>query len=58
MKELKEYKLRGIEYLQDLYIKNISKVLKKALNKEQLKTEIKGRPKSIYSIRRKKYRLR
>ena len=46
-------KLEESKEEQDLYIKNISKVLKKALNKEQLKTEIKGRPKSIYSIRRK-----
>ena len=32
---------------------DISKVLTKALNKEKLKYEIKGRPKSIFSIRRK-----
>ena len=38
---------------QDLYIREISTVLKKALNKEQIKTVIKGRPKSIFSIRRK-----
>ena len=38
---------------QDLYIKDINKILKKALNKEKLKYEIKGRPKSIFSIRRK-----
>lgn len=38
---------------QDLYIKDISKVLTKALNKEKIKYVIKGRPKSIFSIRRK-----
>ena len=38
---------------QDLYIKDISKVLTKALNKEKIKYAIKGRPKSIFSIRRK-----
>jgi len=38
---------------QDLYIKDISAVLTKALNEEKIKYEIKGRPKSIFSIRRK-----
>jgi guanosine-3',5'-bis(diphosphate) 3'-pyrophosphohydrolase len=38
---------------QDLYIYDISTVLTKALNKEKIKYEIKGRPKSIFSIRRK-----
>ena len=38
---------------QDLYIKDISKVFTKALNKEKIKYVIKGRPKSIFSIRRK-----
>tara|TARA_B110000037_G_scaffold49451_1_gene60727 strand:- start:25577 stop:27793 length:2217 start_codon:yes stop_codon:yes gene_type:complete len=38
---------------QDLYINDISTVLTKALNKEKIKYEIKGRPKSIFSIRRK-----
>jgi len=46
-------KLEESKEEQDLYIKEISKVLKKALNKEQIKTVIKGRPKSIFSIRRK-----
>ena len=46
-------KLKESKEEQDLYIKGISKILKKALNKEELKCEIKGRPKSIYSIRRK-----
>ena len=46
-------KLKESKEEQDLYIKDISKILKKALNKEELKYEIKGRPKSIFSIRRK-----
>ena len=46
-------KLKESKEEQDLYIKDISKVLTKALNKEKLKYEIKGRPKSIFSIRRK-----
>ena len=46
-------KLEESKEEQDNYIKDISKVLTKALNKEKLKYEIKGRPKSIFSIRRK-----
>ena len=46
-------KLKESKEEQDLYIKDINKILKKALNKEELKYEIKGRPKSIFSIRRK-----
>jgi len=38
---------------QDAYIKEISKILKTSLNKEDINYNIKGRPKSIYSIRRK-----
>lgn len=38
---------------QDAYIKEISKILKSSLDKEGLNYEIKGRPKSIFSIRRK-----
>ena len=38
---------------QDTYIKDFSKVIKDSLNKEGLKYQIKGRPKSIFSIRRK-----
>ena len=38
---------------QDNYIKDFSKVIEDSLNKEGLKYEIKGRPKSIFSIRRK-----
>jgi len=46
-------KLKESKEEQDLYIKDISTVLTKSLNKEKLKYEIKGRPKSIFSIRRK-----
>jgi guanosine-3',5'-bis(diphosphate) 3'-pyrophosphohydrolase len=45
MKETKEE--------QDAYIKDISEVLKKSLNAEGIEYTIKGRPKSIFSIRRK-----
>jgi GTP pyrophosphokinase len=38
---------------QDAYIKKISDVLKSSLDKEGFDYEIKGRPKSIFSIRRK-----
>ncbi len=38
---------------QDAYIKSFSEVIEKSLNKEGLNYEIKGRPKSIFSIRRK-----
>ncbi|GAB4160676.1 MAG: RelA/SpoT family protein [Winogradskyella sp.] len=38
---------------QDAYIKAFSQVIEKSLNKEGLNYEIKGRPKSIFSIRRK-----
>ena len=38
---------------QDAYIKSISDVLKDSLNGEGIEYTIKGRPKSIYSIRRK-----
>ncbi|MFC4635752.1 RelA/SpoT family protein [Dokdonia ponticola] len=38
---------------QDKYIKDFKKVIEDSLNKEGLEYEIKGRPKSIYSIRRK-----
>ena len=47
------FKLKESKEEQDLYLKDISKVLTKALTKEKLKYVIKGRPKSIFSIRRK-----
>jgi len=46
-------KIRETKEEQDAYIKDISDVLKKSLDKENLDYIIKGRPKSIYSIRRK-----
>ncbi|MEE9350492.1 MAG: RelA/SpoT family protein [Flavobacteriaceae bacterium] len=38
---------------QDIYIKTFTKVIQKSLNEEKLNYEIKGRPKSIFSIRKK-----
>ncbi len=38
---------------QDQYIKDFTKVIKDSLDSEKLNYEIKGRPKSIFSIRRK-----
>jgi len=46
-------KIRETKEEQDAYIKDISDVLKKSLNNESIDYVIKGRPKSIYSIRRK-----
>lgn len=46
-------KIKESKEEQDLYIKEISSVLESALKKERIKYEIKGRPKSIFSIRRK-----
>jgi len=46
-------KIKQSKEEQDTYIKEINKILKSSLNKENLNYEIKGRPKSIYSIRRK-----
>jgi GTP diphosphokinase / guanosine-3',5'-bis(diphosphate) 3'-diphosphatase len=46
-------KIKETKEEQDAYIKDISDVLKGALEKENLDFVIKGRPKSIYSIRRK-----
>ena len=46
-------KLKETKEEQDAYIKDISDVLKKALDVEKLDYIIKGRPKSIYSIYRK-----
>ena len=46
-------KMKESKEEQDLYIKEISTILEGALNKERIKYEIKGRPKSIFSIRRK-----
>ncbi|KUF38298.1 bifunctional (p)ppGpp synthetase/guanosine-3',5'-bis(diphosphate) 3'-pyrophosphohydrolase [Myroides marinus] len=38
---------------QDQYIQTVSEILKKSLDEEQVEYSMKGRPKSIYSIRRK-----
>jgi GTP diphosphokinase / guanosine-3',5'-bis(diphosphate) 3'-diphosphatase len=46
-------KIKETKEEQDQYIKNISDVLKKSLDDEGIEYIIKGRPKSIYSIRRK-----
>lgn len=46
-------KIRETKEEQDAYIKDISDVLKKSLDEEGVDYIIKGRPKSIYSIRRK-----
>ncbi|HEY1192896.1 RelA/SpoT family protein [Flavobacterium sp.] len=46
-------KIRETKEQQDAYIKDISDVLKKSLDSEGMDYIIKGRPKSIYSIRRK-----
>jgi len=49
-------KIKESKEEQDLYIVKISSILDKALIKEKIKYSIKGRPKSIYSIRRKMQR--
>lgn len=46
-------KMKESKEQQDAYIEEISSILKKSLDKEGLAYEIKGRPKSIFSIRRK-----
>ncbi|MDU8886581.1 RelA/SpoT family protein [Yeosuana sp. MJ-SS3] len=46
-------KIKESKEEQDLYIKEFSKVISNSLNKENLNYTIKGRPKSIFSIRKK-----
>ncbi|WP_396212393.1 RelA/SpoT family protein [Flavobacterium sp.] len=46
-------KIKETKEQQDQYIEDISQVLKKSLDEENVDYIIKGRPKSIYSIRRK-----
>ncbi|NRD19663.1 bifunctional (p)ppGpp synthetase/guanosine-3',5'-bis(diphosphate) 3'-pyrophosphohydrolase [Winogradskyella eckloniae] len=46
-------KIKDSKEDQDAYIKDFSKVIDNSLTKEGLHYEIKGRPKSIFSIRRK-----
>jgi GTP pyrophosphokinase len=46
-------KIKESKEEQDAYIEAFSKVIRDSLDSEKLKYEIKGRPKSIFSIRRK-----
>jgi guanosine-3',5'-bis(diphosphate) 3'-pyrophosphohydrolase len=46
-------KMKETKEEQDAYIKSISDILKASLDAEKIEYTIKGRPKSIYSIRRK-----
>ena len=46
-------KIKESKQQQDKYIKTFTSIVKDTLDKEKLKYEIKGRPKSIFSIRRK-----
>ena len=47
------YKIKESKEEQDKYIQEFNTIIKSSLDKEQLDYEIKGRPKSIFSIRRK-----
>lgn len=47
------HKIKESKEEQDLYIAQFSEVIKNSLDKENLAYTIKGRPKSIFSIRRK-----
>ncbi|HLT53116.1 MAG TPA: HD domain-containing protein, partial [Flavobacteriaceae bacterium] len=47
------FKMKESKEEQDAYIAEFNDVIKKALDREHLNYEIKGRPKSIFSIRRK-----
>ena len=47
------FKIKESKEQQDTYIKEISDILKNSLDKEGLNYDIKGRPKSIFSIKRK-----
>lgn len=46
-------KMRESKEEQDAYIRNFTQTIKDSLDQEQLVYDIKGRPKSIFSIRRK-----
>lgn len=46
-------KIKESKEEQDKYIEEFNNIIKLSLDKEELKYEIKGRPKSIFSIRRK-----
>src|SRR6056297_520909 len=45
-------KIKESKEEQDAYIKEFSRIIEDSLNKEELQYDIKGRPKSIYSINR------
>ena len=47
------FKIKESKEEQDLYIKDFSEVIKNSLDREKFEYTIKGRPKSIFSIRRK-----
>lgn len=47
------YKIKESKEEQDKYIQEFNNIIKLSLDKEELEYEIKGRPKSIFSIRRK-----
>lgn len=46
-------KLKETKEEQDQYIEDFSRIISNALEKEDIDVEVKGRPKSIYSIRKK-----
>lgn len=46
-------KIKESKEEQDAYIRDFSKIISESLDKEAMDYEIKGRPKSIYSIRKK-----
>ena len=46
-------KIKESKEEQDQYIQDFSKIISDALEKEDIEFEVKGRPKSIYSIRKK-----
>ncbi len=46
-------KIKDSKEQQDAYIESFTTIIKDSLDKEELEYEIKGRPKSIFSIRRK-----
>jgi len=48
-----QLKIKQSKEEQDQYIKNFANIIKEGLEKEGLNFSIKGRPKSIYSIRKK-----
>ena len=52
------FKIKESKEEQDLYISQFSEVIKNSLNKESLAYTIKGRPKSIFSIRKKNAQTR